>query len=510
MQESNSSAKRVAKNTLLLYTRMLVMMALGLYTSRVTLQALGVDNYGIYNVVGGIVVILGFLNNAMSGATQRFINVALGRHNQNELNKIISNAVIMHGGVAIICLVLAETLGLWFLNEYMVFPADRVVATNWVFQFSVFTFLVNVLSVPFMADIIAHEKMSAYAWITIFDVVMKLVIVLSLLYFSFDKLILYAFLLFVNGIITCLIYVMYCKKHFEECKMVIWEIDKPLLKSMSSFSSWTIVGNLGYIGHTQGIAIIINLFFGVAVNAAQGIANQVNSYVRQFISNFLLAFNPQVVKTYAANEVEEMHKLVLRGCKISLLMAALFVVPLIIETPSILHLWLGIVPEYAVIFVRLILLLTFFDAYSNLLSTAKGATGDIKTYQITLTIIGLFHLPLAWICFKIGLEPYWAQIVYLFIVIILQIVRTGFVCHSIHLSQRLFYKEVVARCYLSIGFAALVPIALHLYMEPSLIRVLLVCSLSVLLSGIMALYFGLNKQERSLLFELVKKKLRKS
>ena len=508
MPESNSSATRVAKNTFVLYVRMLVMMVIGLYTSRITLQAIGVDNYGIYNVVGGIVVILGFLNNAMSGATQRFINVALGKRDQDELKKIICNALIMHAGVAILCLALAETIGLWFLNEYMVFPEDRVRAANWVFQFSVLTFLVNVISVPFMASIIAHEKMSAYAWITIFDVVMKLVIVFSLLYISIDKLILYASLIFVNSIITCSIYYLYCKKHFEECSTISWKVDKNLLKNMGSFSSWTIVGNLGYIAHTQGIAIIINLFFSVAVNAAQGIANQVNSYVRQFISNFLLAFNPQVVKTYAANELEEMHKLVLRGCKISLLMAALLVIPLIIEAPYILQLWLGIVPDYSVIFVRLILLLTFFDAYSHLLSTAKGATGDIKKYQIILTTIGLFHLPLAWLCFKLGLEPYWAQIVYLFIIIVLQIVRTWLVCHSIRLSQWLFYKEVVIRCYFAIGIASVAPILLHLYLKPGLLSTMMVCGLSICFSGIMALYIGLNKQERLMVFTLIANKMK--
>lgn len=509
MPESNFSAVRVAKNTIVLYVRMLVMMALGLYTSRITLQALGVDNYGIYNVVGGIVVILGFLNNALSGATQRFINVALGKHNQDELNKLIINALILHIGVVLVCLFLAETIGLWFMNKYMVIPEARLSAANWVYQFSVLTFIMNVLIVPFRASIVAHEKMSAFAWITIQDVVMKLIIVLSLLYLDVDKLILYAVLLFINSIITSLVYYFYCKKRFEECTIKSWNIDKPLLKSMGAFSSWTIVGNLGYIAHTQGIAIVINLFFGVLVNAAQGIATQVNSYVRQFVENFLLAFNPQVVKTYAAGEIEETHKLVLRGCKVSLLMVALLVVPLIIEAPYILHLWLGVVPEYSVIFVRLILLLTFFDAYSSLLSSAKGATGDIKVYQITLTTIGLFHLPLAWLCFELGWEPYWAQIVYLFIIITLQIVRTWFVCRAINLSQRLFYREVVLRCYIAIGLAAIIPMLLHNCLEFSFIRALLVCGLSVILSGTTGLYIGLNRQERYMIVALIKKRFKR-
>lgn len=509
MIESNSDSKRVAKNTIVLYMRMLVMMVIGLFTSRITLQALGVDNYGIYNVVGGIVVILGFLNNAMAGATQRFINVALGKHDQDELNKIISNALLLHIGVALICLILAETVGLWFLNEVMVIPEGRLNAANWVYQFSVLTFLINILTVPFMASIVAHEKMSAFAWITIVDVVMKLVIVCSLLYINTDKLILYAILLFISSIITRSIYCRYCKKHFEECTIKSWAVDKPLMKSMLLFSSWTIVGNLGFIAHTQGISIIINLFFGVAVNAAQGVANQVNTYVKQFVTNFLMAFNPQVVKTYAAGEINDMHKLVIRGSKVSLLMVAILVTPLIIEAPNILHLWLGIVPDYAVIFVRLVLLLTLFDAYSPLLATAKGATGDIKIYQIVLTTIGLCHLPLTWVCYELGWEPYWAQIVYLIIIITLQIVRTWFVCRAINLSQRLFYTTVVARCFLAIGIAVMIPIMLHIVLEQGLITTVIVCTTSLLVSCVSAMFIGLDSQERATTFAIVYNKIKR-
>lgn len=503
MQESNSDTKRVAKNTLLLYMRMLVMMGLGLFTSRITLQALGVDNYGIYNVVGGIVVILGFLNNAMAGATQRYINVAMGKRDQIGLNTIISNALILHFGIAIACLILAETIGLWFLNEHMVIPEGRMMAANWVYQFSVLSFLLGILTVPYMATIVAHEKMSAFAWITIVDVILRLVLVCSLLIVDTDKLILYAILLFVNSNITRIIYMWYCKKHFEECTVKSWKIDKPLMKSMLSFSSWTIFGNLGYIAHTQGIAVIINLFFGVAVNAAQGIANQVNGIVKQFVNNFLMAFNPQVVKTYAAGELDEMHKLVLRGSKTSLLLVAILVMPLIIEMPTILYLWLGIVPDYAVIFARLVLLLTLFDAYSPLLATAKGATGNIKIYQVTLTTIGLFHLPLTWICYELGWEPYWAQIVYLVIIITLQIVRTWFVCRSIKLSQRLFYREVVGRCFLAVGLAVVAPALLHRQLEQGLVTTLIVCCSCMALSCITAFFIGLNRHERVMIFNQI-------
>lgn len=504
--ESNSSSKRVAKNTILLYGRMLVMIGIGLFTSRITLQALGVDDYGINNVVGGIVVLLGFLNNAMATGTQRFINVALGKHDLQELKNVISNARVLHVFIAVICFILAETLGLWFLNKYMVIPDGRMVAANWVYQFSVITFLMNILTVPYMASIIAHEKMSAFAWISIFDVVMKLIIVWALLYVDTDKLIMLAAMTCIVANITRLFYIRYCKAHFEECRGNSWKVNKPMMKDMASFSSWTILGNLGFISHTQGIAIIINLFFGVTVNAAQGIANQVNNYVNQFVSNFLLAFNPQVVKTYAGGEIDEMHKLILRGSRISILLVGVFVVPLIIEMPNILHIWLGQEPEYAVIFVRLILLITFFNAYSNLLALAQGATGNIKVYQITLTTIGLFHLPLAWLFFELGFEAYWAQIIYLVIIILLQIVRLWFVCRSVGLSQRKFYSDAIFRSYFSIAIAAILPIAVHLYFPECFIRTAAVCMISFILSCLTAFYFGLKTEERNLVIATIRKK----
>lgn len=509
MPESNSDSKRVVKNTAVLYMRMLVMIGLGLFTSRITLRALGVDDYGINSVVGGIVVILGFLNNAMAGGTQRFINVAIGKRDQQELNKVISNSLIIHLAIAAICLVIAETVGLWFLNNYMVIPEGRMGAANWVYQFSIVTFMMNIMTVPYMASIIAHEKMSAFAWITIFDVVVKLLIVCSLLYVDTDKLILLSALTCVSANVTRMIYIRYCKKHFDECTIKSWAVDKPLMKSMVSFSSWTIFGNIGYIAHTQGIAIVLNLFFNVAVNAAQGIANQVNTYVSNFVNNFLLAFNPQVVKTYAAGEMSEMHRLVIRGSKISILLVGLFVAPLVLEMPNILYLWLGLVPDYAVIFVRLVLLLTFFNSYSSLLSTAQGATGDIKVYQITLTTIGLFHLPLAWIFFELGFEPYWAQIIYLFIIIVLQIVRTWFVCRAIGLSQRMFYSEAIFRSFLSIAIALIIPLLMHWYMTDNVVRTILVCGVSVITSLIAALFIGLKSSERAMVVNTIKKRIRR-
>ena len=503
----NADNQRIAKNTLLLYFRMLFTMAVSLYTSRVVLNALGVEDFGIYNVVGGIVVMLSFLNGAMAGATQRFLNIELGRKDEKQLKKVFSTSLIIHIGVSIVVLLLAETIGLWFLNTCMNISENRMHAANWVYQYSVAAFIVSVITVPYNATIIAHEKMSAFAYISILEVILKLAIVFILIVAPFDKLILYAFLIFLVGVIIRVVYGIYCKRYFLECKLIDWRPDKQLLKDMLSFSSWTIVGSLGYIFHTQGIAIIMNLFFGATVNAAQGIANQVNSVVKGFVSNFLQALNPQVVKTYAANEMKAMHKLVLRGCQISFYLVAFFAIPLMLEAPMILKIWLREVPEYTIIFVRLVLLLSLCDSFTTLLGTAKGATGKIKIYQMTLTAIGLFHLPFSALFFYLGYPPYYAMYVYLVIILILQLFRIFFVCNSIGLSKKLFFKQVVLRCGVVLVISICLPLYIHYIGTQSLGNSFLVGISSMISIAIMALLLGFAKDDRSkLLYKIFNKR----
>lgn len=500
--------KRIAKNTLLLYFRMLLTMVVSLYTSRVVLATLGVDDYGIYNVVGGIVIVLSFLNNAMASATQRFLNVELGRKNIDRLKQVFVSSQLIHIGISLVILLLAETIGLWFLNSCMNIAADRMYAANCVYQFSIATFITTVLSVPYNATIIAHEKMSVFAYISIIEVLLKLLIVYLLLLITWDKLIIYAFLMFCVSLIIRLIYSIYCKRNFVECNNVNWKVEKTLMKGMLSFSSWNLFGNLGYILHTQGIAILMNIFFGTAVNAAQGIANQVNGVVRNFVNNFLTALNPQVVKTYAAGDYESMHKLVIRGCRLSYFLVAFFVVPLIIETPTILGLWLEVVPDYTTIFVRLILLLTLFDSFSSLLATAKGATGNIKKYQLILTTIGFFHLPLSALFFYLGFPPYYAMYVYLVIILILQVVRVIMVCNAIKLSKSLFFFQVVLRCVWVSIFSLFLPLLFHKYMDSSIISSIIVCLLSVVSISITALLIGFTKHERSVIVNQIYKRFK--
>ena len=506
-QDSSANNKRLAKNTLYLYVRMLITMVVSLYTSRVVLNALGAEDFGIYSIVGGIVVLLGFLNNAMAGATQRFLNFEMGRNSNEALNKVFTSSLAIHFLIAFVILVLAETIGLWFLNSRMNIAPARMDAANWVYQFSVLSFLAAIVSVPYNASIIAHEKMSAFAYIGVLEVFLKLLIAFAILHSPIDRLVYYAFLMLLVSILLRIVYGVYCGRHFRECHFVKSNIDSPLIRKMLSFASWTIFGNLGYILHTQGIAIIINLFFGALVNAAQGISNQVNTVVRNFVNNFLTALNPQIVKTYSASDLPSMHMLISRGCRIAFCMVLLLTLPLILEMPLILKVWLKNVPEYTVIFVRLVLLITLCDSFSSVLATAKGATGDIKKYQITLTTIGFFHLPLAWLFFFLGYEPYYAMYVYVFIINILQITRIWFVCRAVEYPLADFYKGVVGRC-LSVTFlSSIIPIYLHRLIGGNAFGSAGVIACSLVMVSMASLYIGLNRKERAKVISLAQKKI---
>ena len=509
MSDNSSNNERIAKNTLILYFRMLLLLVISLYTSSVILRELGVDDYGIYNVVGGIVVILSFLNNAMASGTQRFLNVEMGRKDQNAVNKVFTTSQQIHFAVSVGILIIAETVGLWFLNNYMNIPDGRLLAANYVYQFSVISAIFGIFIVPYNASIISHEKMDAFAYISIVEAIMKLLVVFAIIWSPFDKLIFYAVLTMLACAINGCVYVCYCFKHFEECRHFTLNPDKSMMRQMLSFSGWTVFGNLGYILHTQGIAIVINMFFTVVVNAAQGIANQVNGIVTQFTNNFLVALNPQVVKTYAAGEYEQMHTLIIRGSKMAFCLMSFFVIPLVLEAPTILKVWLGIVPEYAVIFMRLVLLISLVNSFSSLLAASQGATGNIKNYQITLTLIGALHIPFAWLAFELGGGPEYSMYVYLVIVVVLQLLRIWFVCRSVKLNIWRFAQGVVFRCTLVLVLSSILPVITHFLLPQSLMTTLVVGTVSILGVIISTLYVALTRFERIAILKPILSRIKK-
>lgn len=510
MTSEHENNKRIAKNTLFLYFRMLITMIVGLYTSRVVLSSLGIEDYGLYNVVGGLVVLLSFLNGAMASSTQRYMNVELGRNSVDGLRKVYANSMLIHIGVAVVIVILSETIGLLFLNKFMNINAERFVAANWVYQFSIAAFVINILSVPYNAAIIAHEKMSAFAYISVVEVLLKLIVALLISVAPFDKLIFYALLIFLVGFVIRFIYAAYCKKYFEECRNVRLKKDAELLKNMMSFSSWTIFGNLAFIFHTQGIAIVINIFFGAAVNAAQGISNQVNGIVSGFVQNFMTAIKPQIVKNYAGGNLKEMHNLILSGSRLSFFLVLIFVVPISLEVPFFLSLWLKEVPEYTVAFIRILLFITLFDSFNSILNAAKGATGNIKIYMITQTSISMLHLPLAYLLFKFGYAPYYAMVVYFVLVIIMQMTRILFVCKAIGLSLKKFGVCVVLKCFAVFLVSFIGPLGVYRCVSENLFGFVLVEFVAVL-SVIMSVFFvGLMKNERELLKTKIMSKFLKS
>lgn len=408
MTDTSANSKRIAKNTLLLYFRMLLTIVVGLYSSRVVLNTLGVSDYGVYNVVGGIVAMLSFLNSALTAASQRFIAFELGCGNTSKLKKIFCTSVTIHTTLAVIIFVIAETIGLWFVNTHLNIDEGRMVAANWVYQFSIFTFILTVLSVPYNSCIVAHEHMNAFAYISILEVTLKLFIVYLLLVINYDKLITYGILVFAVALVVRLTYGIYCKRHFEECTYH-FNFDRKLFKEMFSFAGWSVIGNLGFSFKDQAANVILNLFFGTIVNAARGVALQVNGIIAGFSTNFMMALNPQITKQYASGDVESSMKLVYSGSRYSFYLLAFIAIPVMINLDYLLKLWLGTVPEYTSDFLFLALVAALINSIAQPLVTALQATGKIKVFQILICIVMLCELPLAYLILYLGGKPYMAM-----------------------------------------------------------------------------------------------------
>ena len=496
--------KRIAKNTLLLYVRMLFTMAVSLFTSRVILNTLGVEDYGINNVVGGIVTMFSVLSGSLSSSISRFITFELGKGNIERLKTIFSTGVNIQLGMSVLIIIIAEAVGIWFLNTKMNIPTDRMVAANWVFQCAILTFVLNLLSVPYNAAIIAHEKMSAFAYISVVEVSLKLIIVYMLMISPFDRLETYAVLLLLVGAVIRFIYGYYCKRHFEECTYH-FVFDKPVLKEMTGFAGWNFLGNGAYMLNTQGVNILMNLYFGVAVNAARGIATQVDAALKQFVNNFTTAVNPQITKSYAQGDLAYMHKLVCRSAKFSAFLMMFFAVPIILETNTILTIWLKTVPDYAVIFLQWIIISSFMDTVlANSLVTSMFATGKIKRYQIIVTTVGCLVFPLSWIAFKLGFEPQVGYILYFIIYTILLFVRLNLLKDMVKLPVMMYIREVLYKLapVIVVGFA--IPGILILTMDAGWLRLILICLLSVLVTAASEYFIGLSNKEKDFVAEKIK------
>ena len=497
-ENSNQNNKRIAKNTAMLFFRMFTIMAVSLYTSRIVLDLLGIADYGVYNIVGGIVALSSFITNSMSNGVLRFITYALGEGNHDKLRKTFGMCINLQLVIAIALFLLLETIGLWFLNTQLNIPQDRMNAANWVYQFSILTILLNITSTPYSAAVIAYEKMSVFAYVSIIEVILKLGLVFLLTASPMDSLQLYAILMFVSSLIIRSIYQLYCRYNIKGCRYYyFWDLN--MFKAILSFSGWNMLGGMSIVFGNHGVNILLNIFFGVVVNAAKGVSMQVQAIVFNFHNNILTALRPSIIKAYAQGNYEYMRDLTYRGAKYSFLMLLLVSFPMILETEQILSLWLKEIPKYSALFTRLLLIVSLIDCLSGTIMIVSQATGNLKRYQLTVTTVLILQLPISYIFLKLGFVP--ESVFYINIVIssIVLFVRI----HLVHL----LVKEITVIDFLRTTFipisnvlitGAIIPIGLYLYLDrnvSSSIIIMLSSIFSVLFS---TFFLGINTKERNI------------
>lgn len=470
-------------------------MAIGLYTSRIVLQVLGVDNYGIYNIVGGFISMFSLISGSLSSSIQRFITFELGTGNKERLRKIVSTGINVQIGISLVVILLAESFGLWFLNNRMNIPVHRLYAANLVYHISLVSFVINLLSVPYNAIIVAHEKMSAFAAISFLEIVMKLVIVFLLYISSYDKLIVYSVLLLVIAFIIRTVYWVYCKRHFEESRYK-YVHDVALMKEMSRFAGLTFLTGTAYLFNTQGVNILINIFFNVGVNAARGIATTVQTVTLQFADNFSFSLSPQITKLYASGNIMEMEKLVIRGAKFSFILALLICLPVIMETEYILQLWLKEVPPHTAAFVRLSIIGVIIDKLGSTSCTACMATGEIRQYVALVASIGCLVFPLTFLAYYMGAPVETTYVILALVYIGVDGARLFIMKGLLHFPIWNFINEVILRCIAVSATATLIPVVYVSCFPPSLTRFVTSTIMTVALTAMSSYLLGLNKDER--------------
>lgn len=493
-------SKRIAKNTMILYVQMLLGMLVGLYTSRVILNVLGVEDFGIYNVVGGVVVMFSVLNNSMSSSTSRYLTFELGKGNLKQLKKVFGSSLFIHLGMGLIVVLIAEIVGLWFLQNKMQIPITRMGAAVWVFHTTVFSLFLTIICVPYRATLIAHERFLILALISISELLFRLGAVFLLLVLNYDKLIVYAFLTCIIQVLLSLGYIFYCRKFFKETKGEL-RISKRLSKEMFSFAGWSLFGDSAVMLMTQGVNVLLNLFFGATVNAARGVAVQVQGMVGRFISSFQTAVNPQLTKSYAEGDLDYMHRLIFTSSKYSFCLFFLLGLPVFLDTNFILVLWLKIVPEHTINFIRLLLVISLVDCLANPLIVAAKATGRIRRYQTILGTILLFIVPISYLFLSLGFSAEYVFVVHLFIVVIGQVVRVLLIRPMISLSIKEYFIKVIFRSSIVFLLAPIIPVLFIYNMDESFLRFALISFTSLVSVSFVLLSVGMDKIERDLVLK---------
>lgn len=504
MSVNSLKSKTIAKNTLLLYGRMLIILIVNLYTSRVVLNALGVEDYGIYNVVGGVVAMFSIISGSLSAAISRFLTIELGKGDRFLLNRVFCSSVNVQLILIFILILLLESIGLWFLNVKLVIPLERLHAANWVFQFSILTFALNLWSVPYNSMIIAHEKMSVFALFGLFESFAKLAIAFLIIRNPIDRLVYYSVLLFLLGLLQRVFYAYYCVKNFEECKYR-FIYDRQIVKEIFSFSGWNFIGAASTVLRDQGGNIIINIFSDPTVNAARGIAMSVNNAVSGFVTSFMTALNPQILKSYANGDYEYMFNIVYKGARFSYYILLLLSLPIIFSTHYLLDIWLGTVPTHADTFAQLILILTLTDSLANPLVTLMLATGDIKKYQLIVGGLQFLNVPLYYIVLSVGLPPESVFIISILVAIVCEVARLILLRDMVGLSVSDFVRHVIINVLCVTVIALVIPFIFLIKVKIDGLSYFIVISIITLISTSLSVFFiGCSKAERQMLVNYCK------
>lgn len=498
MLQTSDNNKRIAKNTIFLYFRMLFLLGVGLFTSRVVLSSLGAQDYGIYNVVGGFISMFTIFNAGLTSATQRFITFDLGKGNLKELRDTFSTCVIIYMMIGLVILVVAEVGGVWFLENKLTIPTDRLYAARWVFQLSLITLIIGLVSTPYNALIVSYERMGAFAWISIYEALAKLAVAYQIYVTSYDKLIVYAVMLCIVQLSVRIIYNVYCNRNFKESK-VIFNFNWAKIKKIYGFTGWAMFGGLASIGFTQGLNVLLNMFFNPVVNAARGVAVQVQNIINGFVLNFQTALNPQIIKSYAKGDTSYMFKLIFASSKFSFLLLFVMSLPVMLEAETLLGLWLKEVPQYTPLFFRLIIITTMIDGISNPFMRAVDATGNIKKYQIIVGGILLMIVPVSYVVLRLGGAPYSVFIVHICMSFLAFLMRLYLVRKLINYSIMMYWKNVLSRLIVVVIISVVFSLFVRAKMEPSLSRLVAVSLISVSAVLLLSYNIALLPNERALL-----------
>lgn len=505
IETSAEKNKRIAKNTIFLYMRMLLSLFISLYTSRVVLEVLGVSDYGVYNLVGGVVAMFTFLNGSMAGATSRFLTYEIGAKTKM-LKAVFSSALFIHILLATLIIILAEAIGVWFINYKLVIPKESLYAANWVFQLSVITTFVSLTQSPYQASLIAEEKMSVFAYFDLASTILRLVIVYLLIIIPGDKLIIYGILLAILSIGTMMVYRLYCIRHFHYCHISLSSLHKDTIKKMLTFSGWDLYGNMSTMARSQGVSMLVNMFFGTIANAAIGVASSVQHAVNGFATNITMAMKPQIIKSYASEDYSYMQTLMFRGAKFSFLIILIIGLPIIIETPFIVQLWLGQVPQYSIWMIRWSLAFIFFSNMSSVMVTGVHATGNIKGPSLINGTLYLSVVPITYFAYKASGSiyiPFSLNALFVFIGAICNLLYTKMYVKS--LSLKSFLSQVIFKCFLVAALSAITPIILQSFLTQNWLRFILVLFSSIAGTALFSMTIAMNAGERRFVFEAFKK-----